>query len=515
MRYYAIKIDGAPAAQFPEVPGAPVAGAQFSSVADVGYGKQNDPGALRCMLRIEMVSLAAVNPNSFVRLYGVDIEMLKQASQLTGKNIEVYAGFWPGLPLATEEAPYAGAIYCGIIWQAFGNWQDEDMTLDMLLSVGNTAQGAAGGGETAGESTSGSATSGGAGGAPTPTRLQARQRRVGNLRPMPRRRRVTARPLDGSGGIGDALGSIGGDIGQAISAVASSFAAGIGWGSTPANLIHNWQPGDMLSNALRQTLTKAFPWCTIDIGIADLLTNAGAQDTGFYSSLEQFAAFAKQTSLSLMSGIQGAAGTMSSLVGAMAKGSGNAGLQTLANSLSAAGKNSPGSDDYKGIQTFVRCQRIIVTDNNPISGIHSGPTLKFEELIGQPTWLTQNTITFRTPMRADIYPPLTVTLPPDTLEFVAPSLDIAPGVVNSLNVNFANQAVTLQQVTIVGDSRHPDGSSWSLQCTGLVTNSAMLANSVAAPLISDVTQTLLGQLPSSIVNPPAPQRRRAVRRYAV
>lgn len=508
MRYYAIKIDGAPSV-FTPVPGAPVAGAQFSTVADVGYGQQNDPGALRCLLRIEMVSLATVNPNSFVRLYGVDIEMLKQASNLNGLNIEVYAGFWPGLPLATEEAPYAGAVYCGKIWQAFGNWQDEDMTLDMLLSAGNDAQGPGG----APADTSGGYTPSQVNPPSSAPSLLARQRGVGYLRPVPGRRHASAKPLEGDGGIGGILGSIGGDIGSAISTIASSFGAGTGWGSTPANIIHNWQPGEMLSNALRKTLTQAFPWCSIDIGIADLLTNAGSQDGGFYNSLEQFAAFAKQTSLSLMSGTQGVAGTMSSLVGAMAKGSGNAGLQTLADSLGAAGKNSPGSDTYKGIHTFVRCQRIIVTDNNPISGIHSGPTLKFEELIGQPTWLQTNVITFRTPMRADIYPPLTVTLPPDTLEFVAPSLDIAPGIVKSLNVNFANQPVTLNQVTIVGDSRHPDGSSWSLQCTGLVTNSAMLAN--AAVTLPNMLTGAGGSSSPTGDYSPSPMLRRPVRRYAV
>jgi hypothetical protein len=507
MRYYALKIDGAPSV-FTPVPGAPVAGAQFSSVADVGYGLQNDPGALRCMLRIEMTSLAAVNPNSFVRLYGVDIEMLKQASNLTGLNIEVYAGFWPGLPLATEETPYAGAIYCGKIWQAFGNWQDEDMTLDMLLSAGNDAQGPGG----APSDDNSSEYSPSPLNSPSAPSMLARQRRVGYLRPEPGRRRASTTPLDGTGGGG--LGSLGSDIGSATSAIASSFAAGTGWGSTPANIIHNWQPGDMLSNAIRKTLTQAFPWCTIDIGIADLLKNPGAQDSGFYNSLEQFAAFAKQTSLSLMSGTQGAAGTMSSLVGAMAAGSGNDGLQTLADALKAAGKNSSGSDTYQGIHTFVRCQRIIVTDGNPINGIHPGPTLKFEELIGQPTWLNTNTITFRTPMRADIYPPLTVTLPPDTLEFVAPSLEIAPGIVKSLNVNFANQPVTLNQVTIIGDSRHPDGSSWSLQCTGLVTNSAMLANTMVS-LPNPLTGAPGASPPPTGAYPPSPMLRRPVRRYAV
>ena len=76
---------------------------------------------------------------------------------------------------------------------------------------------------------------------------------------------------------------------------------------------------------------------------------------------------------------------------------------------------------------------------------------------------------------------------------------------------FANQPVTLQQVTAIGDSRHPDGSSWSLQCTGLVTNSAMMANSVAGSVITPAIQMGLGQAPS--LTPP--ERRRAVRRYAV
>jgi hypothetical protein len=477
-----------------------VAGAQFSSVADVGYGLQNDPGALRCLLRIEMVDISTVTASSFVRLYGVDIEMLKQASNLNGLNIEIYAGFWPGLPLASEEAVYAGSIYCGTIFQAFGNWQDEDMTLDLLIYPGKQQQQSSTSSQGGGFSGSSSS--------PSSQRLLARQSKVGNLRPLPQRRRATARPLEGDGG-GGGFAGLGGDIGSALSTIASSFGAGAGWGSTPGNIIHNWLPGETLSNAIRKTLTQAFPWCTIDIGIADLLTNTGAQDSGFYSSLEQFAAFAKQTSLSMMSGTQGAAGTMSSLVGAMAKGSGNAGLQSLADALSAASKNSPGSDDYHGIHTFIRCQRVIVTDNNPVNGIHVGPTLRFEELIGQPTWLQSNVITFRVPMRSDIYPSLTVTLPPETLEFVTPNTEQIPGMRPTLAVNFANQPVFLKQVTAIGDSRHPDGSSWSLQCVGIVTSAAVKA-----------AQYPDSSVPGGTPPNPAPDdttqqrlQRRAVRRY--
>jgi len=502
MRFYAVKIDGAPSA-FPEVPGCPVKGAQFSTVADLGdgLGQRNDPGALQLIMKIEMVSVSAVTPNSFIRFYGVDINMLKQASNLTGLPIEIYAGFWPSLPLATEEAPYAGAIYCGQIWQAFGNWQETDMTLDLLLNVGNTA---GVGGEQVGPQLP--APTGGPGPAPQgqSARLRDRQIKLGTMRPWTQLRGVRniRRP---------STRDLGSDIGSALSSIASTFGVGAGWGSTPANLIHNWQPNELLSNSIRRTLTQAFPQSTIDISIASVLKNVGAQDSGFYQSLEQFMGFARQTSLSQMSGTKGAVGTVSGLVGAMAKGSGDKGLQTLADALKTAGANStmPGSDKYQGIHAFVKCARIIVTD---YTSVYKGPTLKFEELIGQPTWLQSNVITFRTPMRSDIYPPVTVILPPDTLEFVTPTDEIARGTVKSLNVNFANQPVNLQQVTAVGDSRNPDGGSWSLQCTGTVTNAAFEAQLLSNPL--GVTGEQLGFTPFETTTPQSQRYRlRAVQRY--
>jgi hypothetical protein len=467
MRFYAIKIDGAPSA-FQAVNG-PVAGAQFSSVVDMrdGKGFQNDPGALRCMLRIEMRNIATVLPNSFVRLYGVDLQMLKQASNLQDLPIEVYAGFWPGLPLATEEAPYAGAIYCGTIWQAFGNWEGVDMTLDLLLSAGNSASGR--------ESPMASTSTEGAGAhsgfqSTGGQRLLTRQRRsTGRHAPLGHGVQATPRDL---GGIVGGIAS--GDIGSVLSSIASSFGISAGWGSTPANLIHNWQPGEQLSNSIRRTLTQAFPWCTIDVRIASLLTNIGAQDSGFYQSIEQYMGFIKQTSVSLMSGSQGAAGTMSSLVSALAQGSQDAGLQTLADALKAAGQSSPGSDTYRGIQAFIRCQRIIVTDNNPVNGLEMGPTLKFEELIGQPTWIAADTITFMTPMRADIYPPLLVTLP-QALQTVAPGAGRVPLVAPSMSINFSGPC-QLTQVTYNGDSRHPEGSSWALQCVAYLQSPASQAS---------------------------------------
>ncbi len=504
MRFYAIKIDGAPAKQFPPVPGAPVAGAQFCSVANVGNGMVNDPGALRCVMRIEMMGSAAATANSFVRLYGVDIEMLKQASNLNGLPIQIYAGFWPGLPLATEEAPYAGALYCGTIHMAFGNWQDEDMTLDFLIMPGDATS--AGSGSSNPQDTKSSDAGGGSfgGGAPTPTRLLRRQRNVGVL-PTPGRRRIGVQPLEGDGGGGGLSGIISG-VESAISTLASTFGAGSGWGSMPANLIHDWQPGELMSNAIRKTLTKAFPWCTIDINIASLLTNPGAHDSGFYSSLEQFAGFAKQTSLSLMSGTNGVVGTMSSVIGGMAAASGNSDMQALAKAVASAAGNSKSSDNYPGIHTFIKCQRIIVTD---YTSPEKGPTLKFEELIGQPTWLQTDTITFRVPMRADIYPPLIVTLPPDTLEFVERNWQQTAGEVHTLAVNFANQPIGLTQVTAIGDSRHPDGGSWALTCVGNIANAA-LANAAQPATNDQGTPNLGGGVSQS------PQRllRRPVRRYA-
>ena len=90
-----------------------------------------DPGALRVELDIPVTTFDTVIGSGNARVWGVSIQDIGQASDLNMKNIIVSAGMKQGLPLANPAQ--SGVIVQGIILQAFGNWQDTNMTLDLQI----------------------------------------------------------------------------------------------------------------------------------------------------------------------------------------------------------------------------------------------------------------------------------------------------------------------------------------------------------------------------------------------
>lgn len=141
MRYYGIKIldeDGqllvynSRTGRF-DTQGADATGFTYTSYAN----GQTIPGALDIELDIMAYPFGIPGGagNSWVRVWGVSIGEIGQASDLTGKNIEVYGGMQKGLPLATAafENNQTGLLAQGIIFPAFGNWIGTDMTLDLVM----------------------------------------------------------------------------------------------------------------------------------------------------------------------------------------------------------------------------------------------------------------------------------------------------------------------------------------------------------------------------------------------
>lgn len=78
-------------------------------------------------------------PGSFVRVWGISLDDIGQASNLNGKDLVLKGGMGVGLPLAN--ANQAGVLVQGHIQQAFANWIGNTMTLDMLLVAGSVAAG--------------------------------------------------------------------------------------------------------------------------------------------------------------------------------------------------------------------------------------------------------------------------------------------------------------------------------------------------------------------------------------
>ena len=96
---------------------------------------KSDPGALKVEMDVMVAAVDEPFGTSYVRVWGVGIKDISQASNLNNANISVSAGMQKGLPLANPQQ--AGPIVTGSVAQAFGNWQDTNMTLDLQIRVGS------------------------------------------------------------------------------------------------------------------------------------------------------------------------------------------------------------------------------------------------------------------------------------------------------------------------------------------------------------------------------------------
>lgn len=97
---------------------------------------QTDMGALDIELDIPVTAFAEPmgDTGGFLRVWGIPLTDIAQASNLNGMAIKVSAGMQKGLPLANPQQ--SGLIIQGYIFQAFGNWEDTNQTLDMQILSG-------------------------------------------------------------------------------------------------------------------------------------------------------------------------------------------------------------------------------------------------------------------------------------------------------------------------------------------------------------------------------------------
>jgi hypothetical protein len=109
-------------------------GTSFTSL----YNGRTDPGALNIEFEIPIAPFNTPRGQSWIRVWGVGLGMLAQASDLSLMNFTLKAGMQPGLPLATAafQRGQAGIIAQGQIYRAFGNWQGVNQTLDLITQAG-------------------------------------------------------------------------------------------------------------------------------------------------------------------------------------------------------------------------------------------------------------------------------------------------------------------------------------------------------------------------------------------
>lgn len=180
--------------------------------------------------------------------------------------------------------------------------------------------------------------------------------------------------------------------------------------SKPPNLVHNWQAGQPLGNALKTALSTAFPGFTPVMKISPKLVLPYV-DTGFYKTLESYAGYIKQISRSIL-----------------------------------------GFDSYPGVNIAMQGKNIVAYDGTQSQG--NGKQIEYKDLIGQPTWLGLNTVQVKTAMRADIMVGDTVKLPQTLATASASSA-------SQFRQSSVFQGTFLvQQVRHIGNFRQPDGASW-------------------------------------------------------
>ena len=128
MRYYKIEIT--------EQDGSPIIGVQGQPIGPftslMQYGKTTNLAALNVYLDLPVATYdSPISTSGLVKIWGLPLAYISQASNLNGKRIVVYGGMSPGLPLA--DPSQQGILVTATIQQAFGNWQGTNQTLDMYI----------------------------------------------------------------------------------------------------------------------------------------------------------------------------------------------------------------------------------------------------------------------------------------------------------------------------------------------------------------------------------------------
>lgn len=340
MRYYDLVISDPVSGQVYQTTAAggfakKTGGSTFSSL----FNGRNDPGALNIEFDIPVAPYHTPQGNPIIKVWGVGLGMISQVSNLNpnpsagtaGANFVLSAGMSKGLPLANPKQ--AGVIARGQIFQAFGNWQGVNQTLELICQAG---------------------------------------------------------------------------------------------GLTPKNGVSfAWWPGMTLEETLQISFSQAFPQYKQSISVSPNLIQSQGEvpECGFYEDMATFAQFVRERTLDL-------------------------------------GISVTGNDHYAGVSIVIdpSVSTIYATDGTQ-------PTvpilLEFQDLVGQPTWIGPNTVSFKTVMRADIMVRNKVKFPvgvqsPYALTSAAAA---APGAMASSKTAFQGTFL-VTRAQHFANFRQPDADSW-------------------------------------------------------
>jgi len=136
MRYYELTISNPNGQIYKPSPTAESfvlgsSGPSFSSL--VRPGGPTDPGALNIEIDIPVYAYHTPQGGSRIVVWGIGLKMMAQQS-LSGSNFILKGGMSQGLPLANPVQQ--GTLATGLIFQAYGNWQGNNQTLEMICNPG-------------------------------------------------------------------------------------------------------------------------------------------------------------------------------------------------------------------------------------------------------------------------------------------------------------------------------------------------------------------------------------------
>lgn len=90
-----------------------------------------NPGALNVDFDMPIFPAGSQNSAVTISIEGISLQDLNQAQNFAGMQLTIKGGMGKGLPLVNPAQ--AGVLFTGEIYQAFGNWEGTEQTLDFVV----------------------------------------------------------------------------------------------------------------------------------------------------------------------------------------------------------------------------------------------------------------------------------------------------------------------------------------------------------------------------------------------
>lgn len=183
----------------------------------------------------------------------------------------------------------------------------------------------------------------------------------------------------------------------------------VGSATAPKNIVFDWSVNQSMGDAIKTTLTRAFPTYTVNVNINPKLV-ATSPDRGAFQTLTQFAQYVRDKSIGFLQ-----------------------------------------NTTYLGVTMLIQQTQINVFD---VPSSTTPTEISFYDLVGQPTWIGYQQINFKTVLRADL----------NVGDYIKVNTPIATVVQQSYS-QYKNQTLfsnvyQISSIRHVGNFRGSDGDSW-------------------------------------------------------